>query len=122
MSAAFDSEMAYVPDDGRRSSALAYQPFDVPAPHVPAKAPPPAIAARLAAVRGESARAASKDMWDRMDMSVRIVLVMLGCAQEGKPDRIAKQPWASFSLADQASMASSARIVYSELAHFVAVA
>jgi hypothetical protein len=57
-----------------------------------------------------------------MDLSVRIVLVMLGCGQAGDVTRIAKQPWESFSAADQTAMASTARLIRTSLADFAAVA
>ena len=55
-------------------------------------------------------------------MTMRIVVVMLACDQDGKPDVIARQPWDSFSAVDQLAMASAARLARAELAEFAAVA
>lgn len=96
--------------------------FERPAPHIGIPRSAATGAARLAEVRDETARAAVGRCWLATDMSVRIVLVMLGCGQAGKPERIAQQPWDSFSAADQLAMAIAARKVRAALADFAAVA
>lgn len=101
-------------------SASAYAAFDPPAPRVGVR-PPADIAERLAAVRG-AARKVAPDFWQQMDMTVRIVLVMIASGQTGAPERLARQPWDSFSPADQLAMASAARLIVSSLQPFAAVA
>jgi len=66
-------------------------------------------AARLAAVRAEARAVALKDAWKSMPLPWRTVLVMLACSQPGRPERIAEQPWESFSLGDQLEMAICAK-------------
>ena len=92
------------------------------APHVGVTRAEAVGAARLAEIRAEARAAALPRLWQELDMSMRIVLVMLGCGQAGKAEVIAKQPWGSFSAADQLAMASSARLVRECLSDIAAVA
>lgn len=103
-------------------SAHPHAAFERPAPHVGITRSAATGAARLAEIREETAARAVAKCWPAMDLSVRIVLVMLGCGQAGKPERIAQQPWESFSASDQQAMAIAARKVRACLADFAAVA
>lgn len=53
--------------------------------------------------------------WAGMDQRTRIVLVMLGTANDGDPRRLAMQPWGSFSDAERDSMGAVARTLRREL-------
>lgn len=102
-------------------SASAYASFEPAAPHVGVHAPAHVAEVR-AAIRAGKFTVTMRDVWSRLPMALRIVVVMLACDQTGKPDVIARQPWDSFSARDQLAMASSARMVRAELAEFAAVA
>lgn len=55
--------------------------------------------------------------WRGMHESVRTIVVMLACEQQGDPARLARQPWESFAPADQSAMAATARMLSGELRH-----
>jgi len=83
--------------------------FERAAPHAGVCLAATPHAEKLAEVRAASQARALKDAWKSMPQSWRTVLVMLACSQPGKPERIAEQPWESFSLEDQIEMAICAR-------------
>lgn len=47
--------------------------------------------------------------WAAIPERTRLVLVMIASTQAGEAQRLCRQPWASFSEADQAAMAAAAR-------------
>jgi hypothetical protein len=47
--------------------------------------------------------------WATIPERTRLTLVMIASAQQGEPQRICRQPWESFSEADQLGMAAAAR-------------
>jgi hypothetical protein len=102
-------------------SASAYTSFEKPAPHVGVRAPAHVAEVRSAIRAGQFAKS-MLDVWSGMDMTVRLVLVMIASGQVGDPHRIARQPWDSFSPADQLAMGSAARLIVSSLSSFAAVA
>lgn len=102
-------------------SAHPHQPFER-APHAGIPAAASEHAARLAAVRADVRAVALRDAWKTMPAPWRTVLVMLACSQPGRPERIAEQPWESFSLGDQLEMAHCARKGVEKLTFFAAVA
>lgn len=102
-------------------SASAYSLFDR-APAVAGTRPPADIAERLAAIKPAVREAAVVRLWRELPLSTRTVLVMLAAGQPGRPERIAQQPWDSFSRPDQDAIASTARAVVIDLSAFAAVA
>lgn len=102
-------------------SAGAYAKFDKPTAHAGVR-PPAHVMEFRSAIRAGKFSAELLGMWARLDMTMRIVVVMIGCSQPGKPEDIAHQPWDSFSTSDQVEMASAARKMLSALAEFAAVA
>jgi hypothetical protein len=102
-------------------SASAYSPFEHVA-HVGAPRPPAEFAVRLAAVRPTVREAAVTTLWRELPESTRRILVYLAVNQSGDPDRIAKQPWDSFSRIDQEGLASTARALIVDLSAFSVVA
>jgi hypothetical protein len=102
-------------------SASAYATFDQPAPRVGVSVPAD-LAERHAAIRARVRGATQPKFWTDMDITVRIVLVMIASDQKGDAARIARQSWDSFSPADQMAMASAARLIVENLKPFAAVA
>jgi hypothetical protein len=47
--------------------------------------------------------------WRNIPEKSRLLIVMIGCTAQGEPQRLCRQPWASFSEDDQLRMAASAR-------------
>ncbi len=102
-------------------SASAYSQFERTS-HVGVPRPPADLAERLAAIRAVDREAALPRLWRELPLSTRTILVYLAVGQAGKPDRIAVQPWDSFSRVDQESIASTCRQVVIDLAQLAAVA
>ena len=53
--------------------------------------------------------------WAAIDIRTRAVIVMLSSEQPGDPRAIARQPWGSYTDADQCRMAATARELLREL-------
>ncbi|MCV2361646.1 hypothetical protein LNV08_21995 [Paucibacter sp. TC2R-5] len=53
--------------------------------------------------------------WAAIPERTRLTLVMIAASQPGEPVRLARQPWASFSEADQCAMAAAARVLLKDL-------
>lgn len=53
--------------------------------------------------------------WRAIAIEARVVVVMLAATAPGDARELARQPWDSFSAADQASMAACARLLAREL-------
>lgn len=53
--------------------------------------------------------------WMGIPEKTRLLLVMIGSSASGEPQRLCKQPWDSFSSADQFTIASAARELLRDL-------
>lgn len=74
------------------------------------------LRANLAAQAKAPADSLPGRTWRAIAPEVRVTLVMLAATAEGDPRRLAAQPWESFSDADRASIAATARTFARELA------
>lgn len=87
---------------------LAHKPLAPVAPAtrttVPATPEARALADKL---RGRAQEVTSAENWRKLDISARMVLVMLGAGAEGDVDYLARRDWGQFSAADRQGMASA---------------